>query len=135
MSDEDQSFGARLLERINSTPVSKGEIFEALIEVHDLDEEERDLDGRALTVIRLHSDSPDRVQSLMFRIEALVRLVVNAGTSGWTLPLPSGAVATRESVFAAAGVEPLVEIDGQLEFERERFFEKALEFEDAEVIG
>ena len=128
-------FGLKLLQRINSTPVSKEEIFEVLIEVHELDEEERDMDGRALTVIRLHAANPDKVQSLLFRIEALARIIEREGQSGWTLPLANGAVATQQSVFAAAGVEPLVEKDGQLEFERERFFEKALEFEDADVVG
>ncbi|MEK6407709.1 MAG: hypothetical protein AABN34_12155 [Acidobacteriota bacterium] len=135
MSDSEQDYGSTLLKRINSTPVSKEEIFEVLTEIHELDEEERDWEGRAITIIRLHSEEPGKAESLQFRIEALARLITNEGTSGWTLPLPNGAVATQHSVFSAAGVEPLIKKDGQLEFDRERFFEKALEFEDVDVIG
>jgi hypothetical protein len=75
------------------------------------------------------------MQSILFRIEALVRIIECEGHSGWTLPLRSGTIATEQSVFSAAGVEPLVEKDGQLEFDRERFFQRALQFEDADVVG
>lgn len=135
MLDNAQNYGTTLLNRINNTPVSKNEIIEILTDVHYLNEEERDWEGRAITIIRLHEGEPDKAQSLLIRIEALVRLVEREGTSGWTLPLPNGAVATQDCVFSAAGVEPLVEKAGQLEFEREAFFTRALEFADLDTVG
>jgi hypothetical protein len=49
--------------------------------------------------------------------------------------LPSGAVLTQEPVFAAAAIEPLIEQDGNVVFDRELFLERVLELTELDRIG
>jgi hypothetical protein len=51
-----------------------------------------------------------------------------------TLLLPNVAVLAQEPVLAAA-VQPLVEQDGDVAFDREAFLEKVLELAEQEKIG
>src|SRR5262249_22940427 len=125
----ERDYGIQLIQRINSTTVSVDEIVEVIQEVETSDKDDRDWEGRVVTLMRLHPGNPDKAQSLLFRIEALARLLDREGDSGWTLRLPDGLVPAPEPVFAAAGTEPLNQVGEELEFDRESFFKKALELD------
>jgi hypothetical protein len=71
----------------------------------------------------------------MFRVEALAKLLDAEGAPGWTLPLPNGAVLTQGPVFAAAASEPLVEKEGEVAFDRQKFLAAVLDLADLDEIG
>jgi hypothetical protein len=125
----------RMMLQVNETPISKDELINVVQEVGESDPENRDMEGHALVAVRLYSNDPLKVKAIMFRLEALVNLLVDEGASGWTLSLPNGAVLTQEPVFAAAAVQPLIEQDGNVVFERETFLDKVLELAEVDQIG
>jgi hypothetical protein len=124
----------RMMSQVNETSVSKDELLSVVQEVSESNPEDRDMEGHALAAIRLYSNDPDKVKAIMFRLEALVNLLVYEGAPGWTLSLPNGAVLTQEPVFAAA-VQQLIEQDGNVVFDREPFLDKVLELAELDEIG
>jgi hypothetical protein len=124
-----------MMRQVNATPVSQEELLSVIREVRESGPESRDMTGHALIAVRLYSDDPDKVKAIMFRLEALARLLSEQEAPGWTLSIPNGAVLIQEPVFASAAVQPLVEQDGEVAFEREAFLEKVLDLADLEQIG
>lgn len=137
MKPEDSSHVAtkRMIEQVNNVSVSKEDLIEAVQEIGELDPEERDFTGHAITIVRLHSGEPEKVKAIMFRLEALARLLAREGAPGWTLALPNEAVLTQEPVFAAAAVQPMIEQNGRVAFERDSFLQKVLDMADLERLG
>ena len=131
----DENYEGWMIERLNRTHVTVDEILEVVGAVQSRKKDDMDWEGRVFTIMRLYPGDPDKAQSLLFRIEALARLIDREGDTGWTLRLPSGAINTQESVFKAAGLEPLMRIGNELEFERESFFKKVLELDELDMIG
>lgn len=83
-------------------------------------------------VAQEYKDDIERGMVISLRLHALAKLVSD-GLPAWTLPKQSdGAIPLRECLFAAAAVEPLVEVSGRAEFEKEAFLRKALEFSEME---
>lgn len=111
----------RMMSQINETPILKDELLRVVQEVSDSALEDRDMESHLFAAIRLYSNDPDKVKAIMFRLEALVYLLINEDAPGWTLSLTNGAVLTQEPVFAAAAVQPLIEQDGNVAFNRESF--------------
>jgi hypothetical protein len=124
-----------MMSRVNATPISTDELTSVVQEVGQSEPEDRDWHGHTLAAIRLYPNDPDKVKAIIFRLEALARLLVNEGAPGWTLSLPDGSDLTQEAVFAAAAVQPLIEQQGEVAFDRETFLEKVLELADLDQIG
>jgi hypothetical protein len=122
------------VEEANNTPVLKTELLRVIQEVDTSTPESRDWEGHAITAVRLFEDA-DKVKAIMFRLDALVSLLTGEGAPGWTLVLPNGAVLTQEAVFAATAMEPLIESEGQVAFDRERFLDRVLEIADLDEIA
>jgi hypothetical protein len=125
----------KMIERINNVPVSKEELLELVDETEQLDPEERCYESHLVTLIRLQHGNHEKVSAIMFRMEALARLLAQEGATGWTLPLPNGGLLTQEPVFAAAAIQPLIEQNGDVAFDREEFFQKVLELAELDEIG
>jgi len=86
----------------------------------------RDFETLMFIIARLFKGEPQKAGAVLLRMQALVRL-------WWTLPKqPDGAIPTQEWVFAAAAVQPLIEINNDAQFEREPFLDKALELAESE---
>jgi hypothetical protein len=118
----------KMLERVNCTAVSKSDILQFVKELAKREAGDSDFEGRAILLARFHSGNPDKAIAIEFRMEALARLLGGTEPKAWTLPpLPDGAVPTSEPVFAAAAVQPLIEVGGRPGFERSAFFAKVLE--------
>lgn len=123
-----------MLARVNRVRVSRAELSEFLDECNKLEPDLRGFEGHAFAAARLHPRDFDKVSALMFRMEALARLVAQAGAPGWTLPPQSdGAVFTEEAVFAAAAVEPLVQQGNRVAFNRSRFLKRVLLLAEVEA--
>lgn len=119
---------ARYLREINAVRVSREDILQFVRETSAMPKEDRDFEGFAIAAIRLHPGNPDLAGALMFRMQALARLIGSPAVRGWTYPeAPDGATWASEPVFAAAAVEPLVEDNGKLTFEPQSFGRRVLE--------
>ncbi len=124
----------KFLKRINRVSVTKDEVLEFAHETANLDAEVRDFTGFSITAIRLHPGDIDKVSALMFRMEALARLVDSPQLKGWTYPKAAdGATWTSEPVFAATAVEPLIlNEERQPAFDPESFCRRVLELAEVE---
>lgn len=118
-----------LLRRINKVSITKDDVLEFVRETGELDPESRDFTGLSVTAIRLHPGDVDKVGALMFRMEALARLIESPHMKGWTYPkAPDGGTWTSEPVFAATAVQPLILNEaGKPAFEPRSFMHKVLE--------
>lgn len=123
------------MSQVNETPILKDDILSVIQEVGDSAPEDRDMESHLFAAIRLYSGDPDKVTAIMFRLEALAHLLVDEDAPGWTVSLPNGAVLTQEPVFAAAAVQPLIEQDGNVAFDRELFLAKVLELAELDKVG
>ena len=118
----------RQIEKANRARISRRLMFRFVEECAKLPKHDRGFEGHTFTAIQLTKD-PETVAALMFRMEALARLVgLNGdGTPGWTLlKAPDGAVLTHEAVFAAAAVEPLILSRGDVAFAKKPFMDRVL---------
>jgi hypothetical protein len=136
MSDKPlDSASLRIINEVNNTPVSLEDIIAVIQGAGELEPGDRDFTSHTLVAIRLFPGKPEKVKSIMFRLEALARFIEDEGTSGWALALPSGAVLTQKPVFAAAAIHPLIDKDNQLSFDRDSFLQKVLELADLDKVG
>jgi len=126
-----------VLELANSVEVTREDLFQVAEEGEGVPEGERSLEAGMFLVARLYRGDFRKATAVHFRMQALSNLLMSkAGLPGWTLPeLPDGSTPTEESVFAAAAVQPLIEVGGKLSFEREAFMAKILEFAELETQG
>lgn len=124
----------KFIDRINRVAVTKEEVLEFVRETSELAPELRDYTGFSLTAIQLHPGNVDKVGALMFRMEALTRLIASPAMKGWTYPEAlDGATWTSEPVFAATAVEPLIiDQEGQPAFEPESFSRRVLELAEVD---
>lgn len=121
-----------ILDRINSVSVSKDDLWELARDAQNFKGEPCFEAGLFLISRRVHGDF-HKTSAIMFRMEALVRLLKEEGLPGWTLPQqPDGSYPTAEAVFAAAAVQPLIEQENDVVFEREAFLKKVLELAEPE---
>jgi hypothetical protein len=118
----------KTLERANRAIVRKQDILRFVQELVKREApSDRDFEARAILLARIYRD-PDVAMAIEFRMEALARLMDGNNPKGWTLPPgQDGAVLTAEPVFAAAAMQPLIEVNGRPAFERAAFFNKVLE--------
>jgi hypothetical protein len=125
-----------LVERLNKTTVTKKEILEIVEKSEHHDDERKNFFGHIQTLVALHQGDQEKVSAIMFRMEALAKLIQGEGIPGWTeSEAPDGSVLTQESVFAAAAVHPLIEKDGDVEFDRESFLLRVLELAEVDTVG
>src|SRR5205085_11697164 len=125
----------KMLELLNQVPVTKEDIIEVVEELELADPDDHGWEKGLITVIRLQNGNREKVQAIMFRMEALARLLENEDTSGWTLRLPNGAVLTQEPILAAAAVEKLIDKESDVGFGRESFLNKVLELAELDIVG
>jgi len=78
------------------------------------------------------NDAGARAAAINFRFQALARISGRSEFKSWSLPNPDGSAKIATSVLAAAATEPLIEIDGQLGFDADRFFKRLLAMTEGE---
>ena len=120
----------------NSVPVSVEDLTSLVDEIEMSQPEMRDWQSSAIVAVRLFNGDPDKVEAVMFRLEALMRLLIaDKSQTPWTISLPDGVILTSEPVFAAAACEPIVENAGEVAFDREKFLSKVLELAEVDEIA
>ncbi len=120
------------LNRINEAEVT----FQDLWHIAGEAEEARDLENIMFLIAKRFHGQPSKGSAVLFRLQALARLLEEHGAPGWALPPQAdGAIPTQEWVFAAAAVQPLVLINEEPSFEHEPFLNKVLELAEVEGRG
>jgi hypothetical protein len=124
-----------LVDRINSVQVTKHDLWKITVDAQNCKEEPGFDVG--LSIINQCCDGDfHKASAIMFRLQALVNLIKAETLPGWTLPQQSdGCFPTDEAVFAAAAVQPLVQKENDLVFEREAFLRKVLELAEPKGEG
>lgn len=121
------------LERLNRVEVSMQDLLQASALVHELPEDQRDFEGRALVMLRLFPGQPDKCQVVEYRLQAMSSLLSERALPGWaTPPSEDGAVLISEPVFQAAATQPIVMSNGRPAFAADAFVKRVLELAPAE---
>lgn len=127
------SWESEALERLNSVAVSMQDLLQASAQVHELPEQRRDFEGRALVMLRLFPGEPDKCQAVEYRLQAMSTLLSARALPGWaTPPSEDGAVLISEPVFQAAATQPIVMSNGRPAFSADAFVKRVLELAPAE---
>jgi hypothetical protein len=126
--------GREMLVDINKTPVLKEELLRIVDDIEASFPGSRDIMAYAAAAKNVTRD-PDKMEAVMFRLQALFRLLSDEGAPGWTIALPDGVLLTPEPVFAAAAIHPLIVLDDEVTFDRETFLVTVLELADLKQIG
>jgi hypothetical protein len=119
-----------IAERIVNAKVSPADLERALDAIAALPSGDRaDIAARSVCLIELFGepgrhDVNARLAAIYWRCEALDRLCRRPEFRPWSLPGANGRLAPVILKHAAA--EPLVVIDGRLEFDPDRFFQRLL---------
>jgi hypothetical protein len=123
-----------MVARLNAVRITKEDLWRVAGEAEKVHKNPPDPFGSMFLVARMFKGEPAKAQAVLFRMEALARLLEERGAPGWTLPkTPDGAIPTQEAVFSAAAVEPLAKVDGEIGFEQQAFLKRVLA--EAEVEG
>ena len=121
------------LDSVNNIVVSFEDLWAIAADMESADAGDRNLEALMFMIARRFKNEPQKAGAVLLRMQALVRLLVNEGVPGWTLPKqPDGAIPTQEWVFAAAAVQPLIEVGKDVAFERDAFLKKVLELAETE---
>ncbi len=117
-----------MLRDINATKFTGAELMGFAKEVHRLDAEDRDFEGRAIIAIQFFGGDSKRVMSALFRMEALARIISQARLEGWVKPSQEkGMFLTNTALFDAAGQVPLRIIENRFEFSRATLLKKVFQ--------
>ena len=83
-----------------------------------------------LTTIRLFNNSPEEAKAIIFRLQALARMIANDELGDWILGYGNSIMPTitLKAMVSAAASHPLSIINGDVLFEKESFLLKILEF-------
>ena len=121
----------RMLAETSSIRVSKDELYEVAKEASKLKMNDRNIEGFAFTIARLFSGDPEKAGAVMYRMQALFRLLHEEGLPGWTLSRqPNRTLAAHEAVLAAAATEPLMERNGEIAFDYSAFVNRVAQLAD-----
>jgi hypothetical protein len=119
-----------IAERILNAKVAPADLERAFDAIAALPPEDRaDIAARSVCLIELFGepgrhDVSARLAAIYWRCEALDRLSRRPEFRQWSLPGANGRMAP--AVLKHAAAEPLVVIDGRLEFDPDRFFQRLL---------
>ncbi|HOW55700.1 MAG TPA: hypothetical protein PLR60_13745, partial [Syntrophorhabdaceae bacterium] len=72
-----------IIREINDHPLTREEVIAFVTEVVKLSPEDRDFEGHAITAVRVLEGNPDKALSIVFRMEALARLIHQGLLPGW----------------------------------------------------
>jgi hypothetical protein len=125
----------QLLERVNRTRLTGQEIAEFIEAVQSLPKKKRFYEARVIIASDLHPGDHEKAFALMFRTDALARFLDEEGVPAWTLRVGHNRFLMDRVVFDTAAIEPLIEKDSELTFNREAFLQKALELAEVHQIG
>lgn len=129
------AFSREFLQSVNRIRVTKEDML-AVAKAREDEEIDHSLESTLHEVHEQHPDDQEKVQAIMFRMEALGRIVDERGLPGWASPPRSdGMVTLQEPVLAAAATVPLVLEGMELVFDYDRFLGKILDLADLEVQG
>ena len=102
--------------------MSREEVIAFVTEVAKLSPEDRGFEGHAITVIRVLEGKPGKALSIVFRMEALARLIDQGLLLGWCREpdSPEDSWRVRLPIFAAAGVTPVfLDENGKVAFDKD----------------
>ena len=127
---------ARVIQRVNEDPPTREQMFAYVRACADLPRDEREdyFVLHAITWAELFPDHREQGFSAQFRLQALARLAAEGPPlPGWSEPHNEqpGAHLTREALFAAAAVEPVIVRNGEVVFDRASLLKRAFQLAKA----
>ncbi len=111
-----------ILREINDNPLSREEVIAFVTEVAKLPSEDRGFEGHAITAVRVLEGKPGKALSIVFRMEALARLIDQGLLPSWCREpnSPEGPWSVRLPIFAAAGVtQVFLDENGKVAFDKD----------------
>jgi hypothetical protein len=130
---ESSAMESNFLNGLNDIRVKEADLSKALAAARRARAEgETDHWTGILTTIRLFNDSSEEATAIIFRLQALAKMIANDELGDWILGygtsiLPSIAL---QAMVSAAASHPLSIINGDVLFEKESFLSRVLEFKE-----
>jgi len=86
-----------------------------------------------MIAVRLFEKAPDKAKAIIFRLQALARLIASLDFEDWVLGnghfIPAFA---QESLISAAVDHPLSLVNGDISFEKKSFLQRAFELTESQ---
>lgn len=121
-----------IVDRANRPKVDP-KLIEELLEAVADEPDKRDFEGTTIEIVKRVSQLglPERQRmdlglAISFRLQALAALMQEGGGRGWTLPAEPGCTLLHAEMIRCAAEEPMIEVDGQVAFDRESFHRRLL---------
>ena len=122
-----------LLERANKTKVEPELMEDILKAVAELPADDRDFEGTTIEIVKrvgalelTDRKRGDLAMAINFRLMALARLMEHGGGRGWTAPGKDGCTFVHDELVRTAAEEPMIEVDGELQFDGDSFHRRLL---------
>jgi hypothetical protein len=128
---ESSAMESNFLNGLNEIRVKETDLSKALAAARRAQAEgETDNWTGILTTIRLFNDSPEEAKAIIFRLQALAKMIANDELGDWILGYGTSMMPTiaLKAMISAAAYHPLSLINGDVLFEKESFLRKVLEF-------
>lgn len=121
---------------VNRVRITGNQLLRFSDEVQALPKDLAGFVGASFVAAKHARKRPEEAAALIFRMQALAKLIEDEPLPGWTFPkAPDGSITTDQEVFKAAAMEPLIEREGHLVFDRESFTRRVLKIADLNTEG
>ncbi|NLT66125.1 MAG: hypothetical protein GXX84_05930 [Acidobacteria bacterium] len=119
-----------LLSELNGVVLEEGELARVLAAAKQAsyEGEADDMTG-IMTTVQLYDNDPDKAKAIIFRLQALARVIAESDLDDWILGDRTGVIPafTIGALLSAAADHPLCLEKGEVSFERQSFLSRALE--------
>jgi hypothetical protein len=135
MSTAPINASTEFIDSLNMVRLKEEEIVEAIWATMD-SSESGDSYLRSLTIpIYLFPTAPHKARAVIFRLQALVRLMERNELQHWMQPdIATFTAASQRAVVAAVTYHPLSLVNGDISFEKESFLQRILESAESKEI-
>lgn len=124
---------SKLQSDLNAVTITVADLLLASKEVHDLPKEDRDWEGRLMTMVRLFPGNPHKGLAVEHRLVAMSRILEAGVLPGWALPeTPDGATFIAEPVWVATATEQLILGKHEARFNQQSFIDRVLSLAEPE---
>lgn len=113
-----------MLNTINENPIAPIEMENFLELLGEMDDQ--CVETQVLVALRAFPNSKTKRFSIGMRMYALSEILIIGGLPGWVKPTDThGIINVAENIYMAAGLEPMIEAESDMGFNKDKLLERA----------